>query len=98
MKVLSLTLYKQWFEEIAEGTKTEEYRLAKPYWVKRLQGKEYTEVHFRNGYTRQAPFMRVECRGIDLKDGVFIIRLGKILAVTRTPEERLWNEIYRGAK
>ena len=35
-KVLTLTVSKQWFDMIAAGKKTEEYREIKGYWVKRL--------------------------------------------------------------
>lgn len=35
-KVLILTVSKQWFDMIASGEKTEEYREIKPYWIKRL--------------------------------------------------------------
>lgn len=35
-KVLTLTVSKQWFDIIADGEKTEEYREIKPYWIKRL--------------------------------------------------------------
>lgn len=35
-KVLTLTVSKQWFDMIADGRKTEEYREIKPYWIKRL--------------------------------------------------------------
>lgn len=35
-KVLTLTISKQWFDMIAAGKKTEEYREIKGYWVKRL--------------------------------------------------------------
>jgi len=64
MKILHLTLKRKWFDLIASGKKTVEYREYKPYWEKRLVGKEFQEIHFRNGYSKNAPFMRVECRGI----------------------------------
>ena len=35
-KVLTLTVSKQWFDMIAAGKKTEEYRDIKPYWIARL--------------------------------------------------------------
>ena len=35
-KILTLTVSKQWFNMIAAGEKTEEYREIKPYWIKRL--------------------------------------------------------------
>ena len=36
MKTLHLTLKKKWFEMIASGEKTEEYREVKPYWNSRF--------------------------------------------------------------
>lgn len=36
MKTLDLVLKRKWFDMIASGEKTEEYRDIKPYWVKRL--------------------------------------------------------------
>ncbi|MBR1775213.1 MAG: hypothetical protein IJ759_06765 [Bacteroidales bacterium] len=36
MKTLHLVLKKQWFDMIASGEKTEEYREIKPYWQKRI--------------------------------------------------------------
>ena len=35
-KILTLNVSKQWFDMIAAGDKTEEYREIKPYWIKRL--------------------------------------------------------------
>ena len=35
-KVLTLTVSKEWFDMISEGRKTEEYRVPKSYWIKRL--------------------------------------------------------------
>lgn len=98
MKVLHLTLKRKWFDLIASGKKKEEYREDKMYWRKRLlhpgetgDAKLFNEVHFRNGYGKNAPFMRVECLGITSGLGnqdwgapfleeVFIIKLGKILS------------------
>ena len=36
MKILRLTLKKEWFDMIASGVKKEEYREVKPYWENRL--------------------------------------------------------------
>lgn len=36
MKTLTLSLKKKWFNMIASGEKTEEYREISPYWHKRL--------------------------------------------------------------
>ena len=55
-KVLTLNVSKQWFDMIAAGEKTEEYRKIKPYWTSRLvnQQAESGEVLFDEfgGYCR----------------------------------------------
>lgn len=55
-KVITLTVSKQWFDMIAAGDKTEEYREIKPYWASRLvnQQAESGEVLFDEfgGYCR----------------------------------------------
>ena len=47
-KVITLIVSKQWFDMIAAGDKTEEYREIKPYWASRLvnQQAESGEVLF----------------------------------------------------
>jgi ASC-1-like (ASCH) protein len=44
MSDLILHLKDRYFEEIKAGTKTEEYRLPKDYWRKRLEGKTFERV------------------------------------------------------
>lgn len=80
MKALKLTIYRQWFDEIAAGIKKTEYRGIKPHWATRLDGKDFDEVHFANGYGPHRPFMRVECLGISV-NSCYEIHLGKILEI-----------------
>jgi hypothetical protein len=86
MKILHLTLYKKWFNEIASGVKKEEYRDVKPYWTKRIVGRDYDEIHFRNGYAKDAPLIKVEYNGwrITHFNGkqVYGLALGKVLEIT----------------
>ena len=49
-KILHLTLLKKWFDLITSGKKTKEFREIKPYWTKRLLGKSFDEIYFKNGY------------------------------------------------
>jgi len=47
VRVLNLTLKKQWFDMILSGEKKEEYREVKDYWIRRLanvKGHNYTWV------------------------------------------------------
>jgi len=91
MKILHLTLKKQWFDMIASGVKKEEYRELKPYWHKRLANKQYDAISFRNGCSKGARQILVELKEVCLSFGivewgapeetpVYILRLGKIVS------------------
>ena len=85
-RVLHLTLHRRWFDEIASGRKTQEYRLCTAFWVRRLEDRTYDEIQFRNGYNKDAPTMRVEWLGISMCefDGqeCYVISLGRILELS----------------
>lgn len=66
MRVLYLTLHRQWFDKIAIGEKKVVFRDYKPYWRKIFE-KEYDVIEFKNGYKRDCPTMQVEFKGFDLK-------------------------------
>ena len=87
-KILYLTIKKRWFDLIASGKKKTEYRTITDYWTRRLldtpfDARVYDEVHFRNGYSKGSPFMRVKWIGTEKEafEGQlhYAIRLGKIL-------------------
>lgn len=67
MKILHLTLKKKWFDLIAIGKKTMEYRENKPYWQKRLldgeEPKFFDIIRFKNGYGN-VPTIDVQFMGI----------------------------------
>lgn len=77
MRILHLTLKKRWFAMIASGEKTEEYRLNKEYWRKRLivEGThppiflEFDRIIFKNGYSKGCPEMEVEVKNLLLRFG-----------------------------
>jgi len=82
-KILHLTLHKEFFKQILDGTKKIEYREIKPYWTKRLfdsdnKSLKYTKIIFKNGYAKDAPTIEVEFKGIKIGEDYEII-LGKIL-------------------
>ena len=85
--VLHLTLHREWFAAIAAGTKRIEYRAQTPYWRKRLEGRQYDVIRFRNGHARNAPEMQVEFRGLRRygrgPNACYAIRLGRILHIKR---------------
>ena len=72
-------MYRKYFDAILSGSKTIEYRDITPYWSKRLEGKHYDVIKFRNGYAKVAPEMIVQYKGIDIDEGKYAIHLGKVL-------------------
>ena len=80
MKILHLNLYRKYFDAIVNGTKVFEYRQKTDYWKKRIEGREYDIIKFRNGYATDAPTMLVEYLGYDVTDR-YEIKLGKITEV-----------------
>lgn len=44
MKTLHLVLKRNWYEKIASGEKTSEYRACSPYWNKKFAGGEHILV------------------------------------------------------
>ena len=80
-RILYLTLKKKWFDLIASGEKTKEFRDIKPYWTTRFLNKEFDEIYFKNGYSKKSPFMRVEWKGMNVEDNRYAISLGRVLEV-----------------
>jgi len=84
-RILHLNLHRQYFDLIATGQKKTEYRECTPYWRKRLEGRGYDVVSFRNGDGPRAPVMEVEyvTKGFRVIGGKkeYAIRLGKILKI-----------------
>jgi|SRR5271165_793897 len=88
-EILHLNLERKFFADIAARRKRFEYREQKPYWGKRLEGRNYDFIKFRNGYLPTAPEMMVQFRGVHRcrKGGkpYYAIRLGRIKWVKRWP-------------
>lgn len=88
-RILYLTIHRRWFDDIVSGEKCEEFRDVKPYWTKRIEGREYNEIHFRNGYGKDTPFMRVEYKGWRFSTlagkRVYALQLGPILEIRNYP-------------
>lgn len=81
-KILHLSLKNKWFKEILEGKKKIEYRKIKPYWTKRLEGKEYDHIHFVNGYGKDKPWMDVVLLKIEKDDAYYDeyqLHLGEVI-------------------
>lgn len=83
-KVLYLTLKRVHFNKILKKEKVEEYREIKQYWAKRLLGKHYTHIQFRNGYQSDSPTILIQYLGLGINKHYeeklcFTLRLGKII-------------------
>jgi ASC-1-like (ASCH) protein len=86
MKILNMTLKKEWFDKIKSGQKKYEYREYKDYWITRLVN-PYTHIKFINGYSKEAPSFIKEILSVKIVDGnktdlefngkVFKIELGE---------------------
>lgn len=50
MATLHLPLKSVYFDQIKNGEKVEEYRLASPFWAKRLEGRVYDRIELAKGY------------------------------------------------
>lgn len=53
MTTLHLSVKGEYFHEIVEGYKPEEYRLCTPYWSKRLISRSYTRIEIAKGYPKK---------------------------------------------
>lgn len=83
-KILHLPITKEYFDKIVRGEKHTEYREYKLYWITRLmyygfaskkdRFKNFDEIHFRNGYRKDSPFMRTKHEGTILKKAYFPIK------------------------
>jgi hypothetical protein len=90
-EILHLTLKREYFAQIAKKQKRTEYRKRKPYWRKRLEGKKFKTILFRNGYGKNVPEMLVEFCALSHvgtgRSAEYAIRLGRILEIKRwTPD------------
>ena len=86
-QLLHLNLHREFFAQIAAKTKRIEYRDQSPHWRKRLEGRKYDAIQFRNSYAADAPEMLVEFRGLRRygkgRKAYYAIQLGRILKIKR---------------
>ena len=97
---LTLRLSTKWFDKIWSGEKKIEYRVKKPYWEKRIEGKKLSAVRMFRGYN-DGPSLTLTIDKIEVVDGmntdlmidapVYAIHLGAPLAL------EAWDEFVRKA-
>jgi hypothetical protein len=62
MQTLQLNLKAVYFDAIAAGEKREEYRLATPYWRRRLEGRQFGGIVLKKGYPKRGDSSRTLAR------------------------------------
>lgn len=62
VNVLTLNLKSEYFEQIKAGTKTEEYRIVNTYWQKRIENRQYDQIHLLKGYPKKGDKSRTIVR------------------------------------
>lgn len=79
-KPLFLTIKKEHFDAIKNGTKKQEYRDLTQYYYDRFKSSPQT-VMFQNGYSKNSPRITLEVLNIYEcnKLNCYVIKLGKIL-------------------
>ncbi|HEM8998857.1 TPA: ASCH domain-containing protein [Burkholderia cenocepacia] len=58
MRTLTLALKGIYFDQIAAGTKDEEFRLVTPFWQKRLLNRTYDRIVLTRGYPKTSDTSR----------------------------------------
>lgn len=81
LSLLHLVLKFDWYDKIASGEKTVEYREPSEYWNSRLQNKHYDLVRFQRGYYKNPPSMIFEVEKISLWYGANDLNLPKVWAI-----------------
>ena len=75
---LNLVLYRQYFNEILDGTKKTEYRNRSGRYDKKFQ-KPFDRVKFVNGYGHHRPWLIADIYRIEMTDDAWLIHLDKII-------------------
>jgi hypothetical protein len=85
----ALNLHREFFAQIAAGTKRTEYRSRTPYWRCRLEGRHYDVIQSRKGYAPKRREMLEEFLGLrrfgKARNAYYAIRLGRVLKIQRWP-------------
>lgn len=68
-RILRLPVNTNWYNMIINGELTFDYREIKPYWIKRLENKEYDFVEFYHRFKKEIKPIRFKFKNIH--KGVF---------------------------
>ena len=64
VKILRLPVNTNWYKMIQSGELTFDYREIKPYWIKRLEDKEYDIVEFYHRFDKSLEPMKFKFKNI----------------------------------
>jgi hypothetical protein len=82
---LLLRLKRKWFDSIAAGYKTEEYRKCTEYWRSRIENHSHHSICFYNGYGQLRPSLMVQYLGWDTRlvndEPHYVLKLGAVLSM-----------------
>lgn len=79
--ILHLVLTYPWFDKIASGKKTTEYRECSKYWNKRFEDNHYDLVRFQRGYYKKPANMLFEIKSINKWHGQNDLNLPVVWAI-----------------
>ena len=82
LTILHLVLTFKWFDKIASGAKTTEYRECSEHWNKRFENNHYNLVRFQRGYYKERPAnMIFEVKSIKKWHGANDLNLPTVWAI-----------------
>jgi len=103
MKSLTLYIKGEFFKQIVEGRKVSEFREIKPFYTRRLVGKQYDVVTLINGYAARAPravltylgYEEIErvWSGETIAKPTYAIQLGELISVENYLYDILKNNL-----
>lgn len=81
LSVLHLVLKYEWYDKIASGEKTTEYRECSDYWNQRLKNKRYDLVRFQRGYYKNPANMLFKIKQIHKWRGANDLNQAEVWAI-----------------
>lgn len=81
LSVLHLPMMYKWFDKIASGEKTTEYRECSAYWNQRFEKYHYNLVRFQRGYYKNPANMLFEIKNIHKWHGANDLNLPVVWAI-----------------
>jgi hypothetical protein len=91
MDKLTTTIKRPWLREIVAGRKTIEYREIKPYWTKRLKGRQCPFLlRLINGMSKDAPevTVRIDRVRTNNKTAIYELHIGAVVDVQHWDKRR----------